>query len=262
MSEYEILAIRYAHNAERRTAENFLGGDPHDGPMPMDFFVWVLKGGGQTIVIDTGFDANMAERRARKLTRPVAEGLKAAGIDRCRRQGRDPDPYALRSCRQPRSVPEREVSRSGPGDGILHRPLHVPFHPASSVRGGRRHRDGAKTVSGARHVPQRRERDRRRRVGSSGRRSFARAAVRAGADPARMGRGRLRRLALLREFRAVPAVPGRRRRQRDAGGLRRDAAAWRRRCPISCRATTRSCYNAIRRSRAGLRISSASTPSR
>lgn len=81
MSEYEILAIRYAHNAERRASENFIGGDPHDGPMPMDFFVWVLKGGGQTIVIDTGFDAAMAARRQRKLTRPVADGLKAAGVD-------------------------------------------------------------------------------------------------------------------------------------------------------------------------------------
>jgi glyoxylase-like metal-dependent hydrolase (beta-lactamase superfamily II) len=81
MSEYEIFAIRYAHNAERRKSENFLGGDPHDGPMPMDFFVWVLKGGGQTIVIDTGFDATAAARRSRKVMRPVAEGLKAVGVD-------------------------------------------------------------------------------------------------------------------------------------------------------------------------------------
>jgi glyoxylase-like metal-dependent hydrolase (beta-lactamase superfamily II) len=41
----------------------------------------VVKGGGRTIVIDTGFDANMAARRSRKLTRPVADGLKAAGVD-------------------------------------------------------------------------------------------------------------------------------------------------------------------------------------
>jgi glyoxylase-like metal-dependent hydrolase (beta-lactamase superfamily II) len=81
MSEYEVLAIRYAHNAERRAAENFIGGDPHDGPMPMDYFVWALRDGGRTIVIDTGFDAAMASKRDRKLTRPVAEGLKAAGID-------------------------------------------------------------------------------------------------------------------------------------------------------------------------------------
>jgi glyoxylase-like metal-dependent hydrolase (beta-lactamase superfamily II) len=75
----EILAVRYAHNAKQHFSENFFGGDPHDGPMP--FFVWVLKGGGQAIVIDTGFDADMAARRLRKLTRPVAEGLKAAGVD-------------------------------------------------------------------------------------------------------------------------------------------------------------------------------------
>jgi glyoxylase-like metal-dependent hydrolase (beta-lactamase superfamily II) len=81
MSEYEILAIRYAHNAERKASENFLGGDPHDRPMPMDFFVWVLKGGDQTIVIDTGFDAAAAARRSRKVMRPVAEGLKAVGVD-------------------------------------------------------------------------------------------------------------------------------------------------------------------------------------
>jgi glyoxylase-like metal-dependent hydrolase (beta-lactamase superfamily II) len=81
MSEYEILAIRYAHNAERRASENFMGGDVHDAPMPMDFFVWVLRGGGRTIVVDTGFDAKMAQKRQRKITRPVAEGLKAAGVD-------------------------------------------------------------------------------------------------------------------------------------------------------------------------------------
>jgi glyoxylase-like metal-dependent hydrolase (beta-lactamase superfamily II) len=81
MLEYEVLAIRYAHNAERRAAENFIGGDPHDGPMPMDYFVWAVRGGEQTIIIDTGFDAEMARKRDRKLTRPIADGLKAAGID-------------------------------------------------------------------------------------------------------------------------------------------------------------------------------------
>jgi hypothetical protein len=40
MSEYEVFAIRYAHNAERRAGENFMGGDLHDGPMPMDYFVF------------------------------------------------------------------------------------------------------------------------------------------------------------------------------------------------------------------------------
>jgi glyoxylase-like metal-dependent hydrolase (beta-lactamase superfamily II) len=81
MSEYEVFAIRYAHNAERRAAENFMGDVHDDALMPMDFFVWALKDGDRTIVIDTGFDAKMAQKRQRKITRPVAEGLKALGID-------------------------------------------------------------------------------------------------------------------------------------------------------------------------------------
>ena len=36
---YAIYAVRYAHH-ERRASENFYGGDPHDGPMPLDYFVW------------------------------------------------------------------------------------------------------------------------------------------------------------------------------------------------------------------------------
>ena len=94
MSEYEILAIRYAHNAERRASENFMGGDVHNARMPMDFRVWVLRGGGRTIVVDTGFDAKMAQKRQRKITRrsPRAQSHRRRRLSR---QGRDPDPHAL-----------------------------------------------------------------------------------------------------------------------------------------------------------------------
>ena len=33
---YEVYAIKYAHH-ERNAGENFIGGDPHDGPMPLDY---------------------------------------------------------------------------------------------------------------------------------------------------------------------------------------------------------------------------------
>ncbi len=46
MSEYEVYAIKYAHHA-RRASENFIGGDPHDGPMPLDYFVWLIRGDGR-----------------------------------------------------------------------------------------------------------------------------------------------------------------------------------------------------------------------
>ena len=80
MDAYEVYAIRYAHH-DRRASENFLGGDPHDGPMPLDYFVWAIKGGGKTYVVDTGFGAEQAERRKRELLRSPAEGLSAIGID-------------------------------------------------------------------------------------------------------------------------------------------------------------------------------------
>ena len=77
---WEVLAVRYAHS-DRKRAENFIGGDPHDAPMPIDYFVWVLRNGSRTIVVDTGFDAAMAARRGRSITTPVEEGLAAVGVD-------------------------------------------------------------------------------------------------------------------------------------------------------------------------------------
>src|SRR5947207_13934384 len=77
---YEIYAVRYAHH-ERRASENFLGGDPHDGPMPLDYFVWAIIGENRTLILDTGFDAAMAKKRGREFLPPPAEGLAALGID-------------------------------------------------------------------------------------------------------------------------------------------------------------------------------------
>src|SRR5262245_15310234 len=77
---HEVFAIRYAHH-DRRSSENFIGGDPHDVLQPLDFFVWAIRGPHGTFVVDTGFDATMAKKRARQITKPVGEGLKAVGID-------------------------------------------------------------------------------------------------------------------------------------------------------------------------------------
>jgi len=77
---HRIYAIRYAH-LERMSDLNFLGGDDHAQPMPLDYFVWVIRSGERTLVVDTGFDAAAAQRRRRTLLRPVAEGLAALGVD-------------------------------------------------------------------------------------------------------------------------------------------------------------------------------------
>jgi glyoxylase-like metal-dependent hydrolase (beta-lactamase superfamily II) len=76
---YEIYAVKYAHHA-RRSPENFLGGDEHDTEMPLNYYVWVISGNGRHIVVDTGFNKEMAKKRSRKVIHPVEEGLQALGI--------------------------------------------------------------------------------------------------------------------------------------------------------------------------------------
>lgn len=76
---YEVYAVKYAERDGRR-AEHFLGGDPHDAPMPMDYFVWAIVGGGRTWIVDTGFGEADARRRGRRLVRSTTEALAAVGI--------------------------------------------------------------------------------------------------------------------------------------------------------------------------------------
>lgn len=77
---YEVYAIRYGHH-DRTATHNFIGGDPHDGPMPLDYFVWAIVGATRTFVFDTGFDQPTSTRRNRTLVRPVEEGLRMIGIE-------------------------------------------------------------------------------------------------------------------------------------------------------------------------------------
>lgn len=77
--DYEVYAIKYARH-DRNASANFLGGDPHDALMPLDYFVWVLRGRDEDIVVDTGFDAAAARIRGRSIHHPVAEGLAALGV--------------------------------------------------------------------------------------------------------------------------------------------------------------------------------------
>jgi glyoxylase-like metal-dependent hydrolase (beta-lactamase superfamily II) len=77
---YEVYAIRYATVA-RRSAENFIGGDPHEAGARMDYFVWLARSASRTFVIDTGFNAAAAQKRKREFLRSPAEGLRLLGVD-------------------------------------------------------------------------------------------------------------------------------------------------------------------------------------
>jgi glyoxylase-like metal-dependent hydrolase (beta-lactamase superfamily II) len=79
LPEYEVYAVKYAHHP-RRASENFVGGDPHDGPMPLDYFVWLVRGDGREVVVDTGFSAAVAARRGRQHLRCPTAGLALLGV--------------------------------------------------------------------------------------------------------------------------------------------------------------------------------------
>jgi glyoxylase-like metal-dependent hydrolase (beta-lactamase superfamily II) len=82
LETYEIFALRYAEKTDRARQENFLQPvDAHDAPMPMDFYVWVLRSDRRTIVVDTGFDHAEAAKRGRTITCVPADVLGRFGID-------------------------------------------------------------------------------------------------------------------------------------------------------------------------------------
>ncbi len=78
--EYQLYAIRYATRPAQRR-DHFMGGDPHEAPMPMDYFVWVAVSPERTVVIDIGFNAEVAAKRKRTYLRCPVESLKLVGVD-------------------------------------------------------------------------------------------------------------------------------------------------------------------------------------
>lgn len=78
---WEIFALRYATH-DRVARENFLRPpEPHDGPMPLDYFVWLLRGEGREIVVDTGFSPEVGAGRGRRTLRAVPDLLTDIGTD-------------------------------------------------------------------------------------------------------------------------------------------------------------------------------------
>ncbi|MDB5876289.1 MAG: fold hydrolase [Ramlibacter sp.] len=77
---YRLYAIKYASRDARRS-EHFIGGDPVDEPLNMDYVVWVIVGKDRTILVDTGFSAEVAARRKRKMLRCPIESLRLLDID-------------------------------------------------------------------------------------------------------------------------------------------------------------------------------------
>lgn len=79
---WQIFALKYAERPDAKKHEHFVFTDAHDGPMPMDYFIWALRNeAGRIIVVDMGFEEKEAKKRGRNLLRTPAEALAAIGIE-------------------------------------------------------------------------------------------------------------------------------------------------------------------------------------
>src|SRR6201982_594552 len=78
---YEIYGLRYATMSPRAPHMYYLSLDPHDAAASdHDYFVWLIRGGGRDILVDTGFNAEEAGLRARKLALNPVDALARFGV--------------------------------------------------------------------------------------------------------------------------------------------------------------------------------------
>src|SRR5437870_1881744 len=67
---YEICAV-HCPDRQRKAAENYSGGDPHDGLRPLEYFVWGIRNDKRMFIVDTGFDQPVGTKRGRTVITPV-----------------------------------------------------------------------------------------------------------------------------------------------------------------------------------------------
>lgn len=80
LPRHQVYAVRYATRPAMRS-QHFVGGDPHDGPMPMDYFTWaIVAPDGRAVLVDTGFTAEVGAARQRTYLRSPLDGLALLGI--------------------------------------------------------------------------------------------------------------------------------------------------------------------------------------
>lgn len=80
MSTWEVYAIKYADRNARTRGDSFIFDDNHDAPHAMDYFMWLLRRGAETILIDTGYDAEEAAARGRPIRLNPAQALSDLGV--------------------------------------------------------------------------------------------------------------------------------------------------------------------------------------
>ncbi|MFX7816268.1 hypothetical protein ABTK28_20170, partial [Acinetobacter baumannii] len=77
---HEIYAIRYATMTGRQPHQNYLTPDVHNEGTDLDYFIWLIRGKGGDILVDTGFNDVAARERSRKLTLNPSDALERFGV--------------------------------------------------------------------------------------------------------------------------------------------------------------------------------------
>ncbi|HKK28938.1 MAG TPA: N-acyl homoserine lactonase family protein [Alphaproteobacteria bacterium] len=78
-SIYEVFAVKYGERVGKR-GDIFIGGDPHEAALAMDYFVWAIRNAERTVVVDTGYSKEDGEARGRTFLQSPADGLRKIGI--------------------------------------------------------------------------------------------------------------------------------------------------------------------------------------
>lgn len=79
--EYQVYAFRYATMSGRMSHHNAISTDAHASGADLDFFVWLIRGEGRDILVDTGFNQGAAATRNRNLSINPIDALSNFGID-------------------------------------------------------------------------------------------------------------------------------------------------------------------------------------
>jgi glyoxylase-like metal-dependent hydrolase (beta-lactamase superfamily II) len=75
----EVLAVRYG--TLRATKRELFHECDSDAEQVLDYYFWVLRYEGSTVLVDTGFDPAVAERRARECLLAPVEALARLGLE-------------------------------------------------------------------------------------------------------------------------------------------------------------------------------------
>ena len=80
---HEVYGVKFGSNAHGTRGRYFLGpaAEPADEPMPIDYFVWVIRSELGDLVLDAGWTAETNGGRPRTLIENPGEALRRLGVD-------------------------------------------------------------------------------------------------------------------------------------------------------------------------------------